>query len=361
MYGLPDWNTSRQEVREIHYRHVKELHDAGITMLRVDAALYEDIGQTSSVLNLFPWDYVYMEWWGEFPIGTHDQYIGNYRDVALRWKVTNALASEKNLSKLPELMEITYGTFGVSNDKSIYPIAFHDQRTDSAVQETATYKNGLEFHQQQKFFMAWPWTQRIMLWGGYSWTDIGQGPPGCEPDDDTCVPASVFDAAAGGCMETPGESPLPDALAQSRRWVCEHRWAGVAGLVGFRKACRGLPMHILSINGNSTGRLAFKVGGGCLVALVKGTNLKTPQGYGHLGDWNMKGLATGLPAGRYCDVAQLAVRFDHSVTSCSREVVIDEDGEVSSGAVLEGDLLAIYTGARLTDGQEKPKRLRGEP
>merc|ERR1719210_1154259 len=122
-------------------------------MLRIDAALYENVTQISSVLNLFPWDYVYMEWWGEFPVGIHDKYIGNYRDVALRWKITDALASEKNLTKLPQLLDLSYGTFGIDNSKAMYPIAFHDQRTAVAVQDIATYKNGLEYHQQQKYLM----------------------------------------------------------------------------------------------------------------------------------------------------------------------------------------------------------------
>jgi len=345
MYGMPDWNTKLPQVREIHFRHVKELHDAGVSMLRVDAALYENITEISSVLNLFPWDYVYMEWWGEFPVGTHDQYIGNYRDVALRWKITNALASEKNLSKLPELLDLSYGTFGLSNDKTIYPIAFHDQRTDWAVRETATYKNGLEFHQQQKFLLAWPWTERILLWGGFAWTGIEQGPPGCEEGQDLCTPTPVFDeSGAAQCMDTPVDSPLPEDLAQSRRWVCEHRWAGVAGLVGFRKACRGLPTAVLP---TEPGRLGFKAGDECFVGLVRGTNRWWPHDFGHLGNWSLAGLAVGLPEGRYCDVASLPERFAAGRADCPREVVVGADGRISSGSVPEGDLSAIYTGAML--------------
>mmetsp|Transcript_4618 Transcript_4618/g.13345 ORF Transcript_4618/g.13345 Transcript_4618/m.13345 type:complete len:924 (+) Transcript_4618:63-2834(+) len=345
MYGMPDWNTESHEVREIHYRHVKELHDAGIAMLRVDAALYENITEISSVLNLFPWDYVYMEWWGEFPVGIHDQYIGNYRDVALRWKITDALASEKNLTKLPALLDLNYGTFGLSNDKTMYPIAFHDQRTNMAVQETATYKNGLEFHQQQKFFLAWPWTQRIMLWGGFAYTDTDQGPPGCDGEEELCSPVSVFDeSGAAQCMETPTDSPMPDELAQSRRWVCEHRWDGVAGLVGFRKACRGLPTAVLP---TEPGRLGFKAGDECFVGLVRGTNRWWPHDFGHLGNWSLAGLAVGLPEGRYCDVASLPERFAAGRADCPREVVVGADGRISSGSVPEGDLSAIYTGAML--------------
>jgi len=323
--------------------------------LRMDAALYENVGQTSRVLNRFPWDYVYMEWWGEYPVGIHDKYIGNYRDVSLRWKVCDALATEKDLTKLPDLLDLSYGVFGVDDAKAIYPVAYHDKRTDAAVQSIATYKNGLEYHQQQKFFLAWPKTTRVLMWGGFGWSSTKQGPPGCEFGQEVCTPEPVFDESGHAlCMPTPTTSPLPDGEAQKRQWVCEHRWTGVAGLVGFRKACRGLP--VAGLAGTGPGRLAFKVGEECFVALVKGTNDRWPQGYGHLGDWPLRGLAVGLPPGRYCDVAALPTRLAEGATSCPREVVVDQGGVVESGSVLEGDLLAIHIGSRLQSPRHR--RLR---
>ena len=37
------------------------------------------------------------------------------------------------------------------------------------------------------------------------------------------------------CMGTPTESPLPKKLSMQRRWICEHRWEGVAGLIAPRQ------------------------------------------------------------------------------------------------------------------------------
>lgn len=353
MYGLPDWNTDLQDVLEIHFRHVHELHDMGVTMLRIDAALYEDVGQTSRVLNRFPWDFVMMEWWGEYPTGLHEKYIGDYRDIAMAWKVTNALAVEEDLKKLPEMLDFTHGTFGVPNEKSLYPLTLHDKRTKDAVQSVATYKNGLEFHQQQKFFLAYPGFERVGFWGGYGWKTLADGPPGCEGREELCTPASVYDSAGDPqCMPTPTESPLPEMVANQRSWVCEHRWNGVAGLVGFRKACHGGKLTKMD---SLEGQLGFQIGTTCLVALVRGYNNKWPQSYGHIGTWNLNGLRTGLPAGHYCDVAQLGGRFD-AQSNCHNTVVISDDGTVSEGSVGEGDLLAIYTGARLA--RPSGRRLR---
>lgn len=56
---MPDWHTGLDEVRQMHTRHVQELHDIGVTMLRVDLSLFESIEDLSHVLNTVPWDFVY--------------------------------------------------------------------------------------------------------------------------------------------------------------------------------------------------------------------------------------------------------------------------------------------------------------
>lgn len=351
LYGLPDWNTNLLQVRQIHNRHVKELHDIGVTMLRVDAALFEDVGQLSQVINRFPWDYVYMEWWGEFPRSNHGTYIGNYRDVAYRWRISNYLAGNLNVSHMERILTLDIGTNGISPSKAIYPMAYHDGRPQGVDKNMPSYKNGLEYHQQQKFLMVWPRTERIVLWSGYGWANIDQGPPGCEDGQATCSPQSVFDEhGARQCMATPTESPLPERLVRRRQWLCEHRWTGVAGLVGFKRACNGLP--VTRVPEPTLGRLAFRVGDGCFVALVRGYNTRWPPSTGAVGDWPLAGLATGLPGGRYCDVAGLDRKLPANATACPREVVIRSDGVVLSGTVPQGDITAIYAGSRLsTAGQ----------
>merc|ERR1719401_250302 len=143
----------------------------------------------------------------------------------------------------------------------------------------------------------------MIMWSGFSYANTEQGPPGCEEGDDSdhCTALSVFDGKENGpkCFETPTVSPLPEDEAKRRSWVCEHRWAGVAGLVNFRKACRQFPVSKVwrpaNVSGVSTGRLAFRLGSECFVALVRAP----------FGDWELTDLDTGLPEGRYCDMASL--------------------------------------------------------
>jgi len=356
MYGMPDWNTGSQAVRDMHFRHLKELHDMGVSMLRLDAAIYESVPDLAAVINRLPWDYVYQEWWGEYPPEERSTYIGHYRDSEYRWKVANSLAM-LDPARLPEVLDLKSGVFGLEPEHSLYPITFVDARTDQADQRSTIYKNGLEYHQQQKFFLAWPAGVSVLLWGGFGWSNIRQGPPGCEEGQQACRAAPVFDEdGAPQCLPTPTQSPLPWDAANRRGWVCEHRWEGIAGLIGFRKACRGLPITQTWSSAQSDptfhvnlGRLAWRIGEGCFAALVRGHNTRLPRWFGQFGSWPLAGTYIGLPQGRYCDVASLSTLHGWDRTSCPREVVLDERGVAISGEVPDGDLLAIHVGTRLPD------------
>ncbi|CAK9025307.1 unnamed protein product [Durusdinium trenchii] len=347
---MPDWHTGLDEVRQMHTRHVQELHDIGVTMLRVDLSLFESIEDLSHVLNTVPWDFVYQEWWWERPDAQRHRYIGHFRDITYRYKLTHYLGNS-SLAKLPDLFTLERGHDEIAPETAIYPIAFHDGRSWKAKPGNATYKNGLEYHQQQKFLLAWPKGNIVMLWGGFGWSRMSDGPPGC--DDRTgspyCQPESVYVNGRARCLPTPTESPLPKELHMERRWICEHRWQGVAGLIEFRKACRGLPItRTWQAPELSDGQLAFRAGEECFGALVRGYNEKLRSPWGHLGNWKLRGLEVGLPSGRYCDMGSLSTRREWDRRHCPRQVVIGTDGRILSGFVREGDLLAIYVGGRLS-------------
>ena len=94
MYGMPDWDTSLPSVRELQARHVGELHAMGVTMLRVDASLYEEVDDLAAVLNRYPWDLVYQEWWGEQPVPERTEFVGLYRDPEYRKRITGPLGPQ---------------------------------------------------------------------------------------------------------------------------------------------------------------------------------------------------------------------------------------------------------------------------
>ena len=231
-------------------------------------------------------------------------------------------------------------------DMAVYPFAYHDGRSKDSDPEIATYKNGLAFHQQQKFFLSWPFGEKVLIWGGYGWRDTNHGPPGCDKSDgDHCTPDSVYDEDGHAqCMPAPTVSPLPKSAARERRWICEHRWQGVAGMMHFRKACR---QHAVSekweggkTEGVGIGRLAFRLGSDCFVALTRGRREDEDDNVAGVGGtWGLTGLKIALPQGRYCDMSSLHTQKGWDQSSCPREVEVDEEGVIQHGSVTQGELL----------------------
>ncbi|CAJ1339117.1 unnamed protein product, partial [Effrenium voratum] len=347
--GLPDWNTALQSTRDTLGKHLTELHDLGVTMLRLDAASYVSTEDLAAIVNQLPWDLVHQEWWGGVPAEARMHAVGHFRDQKYGLKIANALGVG-DAKYMAELLNISAGLDGIPPERAVYPLTFHDARTFEADRFVPTFKNGLEFHQQQKFLLAWPEAVAVRLFGGYTFSDMDAGPPGscgngqCQP-----FPVFLFEDEEPRCMPTPKESPLSFEEGQYQGWVCEHRWEGVAGLVNFRKACRGLP---ITETWSDVGHFAFRAGEGCFAALVRGHNTRWPNYWGDLGDWRLAGLVTGLPPGRYCDLASLGTQKCWDRQRCPREVLIGEDGTVVMGTVPAGDLLAIHIGERLSDSTE---------
>lgn len=343
LFGLPDWDTASPIVQEKLIKHLQDLHSIGVSMIRLDAAIYIDSKELSQIINRVPWDFVFQEWWQGVPLPSRTEYVGNYRDVFFGRKINKALVLDE-VDKLPQLLGIQDGIGGLRPQNALYPLTFHDQRSFKYEPGTPTYKGGLEFHQQQKFLLASPHGHLVRLWGSFGWTNLDDGPPGCSKGDTRCEVKPVFDdTGSSGCMPTPFTTPLPQYLADSSRWVCEHRWEGVAGLIEYRKHCLSENVTKVWNDGVSQGNLAWRMGISCFAALQR--KMK-PQGI-YRGHWFLKGMSTGLPEGRYCDLGSLTTKKGWNGKSCPREVLLGAGGVVLHGYVPEGDLLAIHEGARL--------------
>jgi len=343
LFGLPDFDTSSRPVQELLTKHLKELHTLGVTMLRLDAASYMPAKDLSLIINELPWDFVFQEWWAGVPAPSRSRYVGHYRDIFFGRKINAALVLN-DVNHLSRLLNITNGLDGMSSQQVLHPLTFHDQRSYDYQPNTPTYKGGLEFHLQQKFFLASPYGHLVRVWGGYGWKNLDDGPPGCSHLDERCVVEPVYNPdGSDRCLPTPVSTPLPDNVRMTHRWVCEHRWQGVAGLVDYRKHCNGKMVTKLWDGDVEHGNLAWRAGSDCFVALQR----KMPPRDAALGDWSIVGLVTGLPAGRYCDLSSLSTFKDWNGAGCEREVVLGANGVVIEGVVPEGDMLAIHTEAQI--------------
>lgn len=354
LFGLPDLDTAQEYIRNMQRRHLTELWELGITMIRVDGAHHVHPKDLTEVLNLFPWDLVFQEWWYE-PAQEDRQYVGLYQDIFLRKHTVKYLAKLPP-DQLPRVLSYNSSLVPGKPELMLFPFVLHDELSVAPNPRIPVYKNGMAMHQAQKLFLAWPHGFGIQLFGGYTFNNTAQGPPGCEDGDDFCFALPVYHAAeAPKCLPTPSATPFQEPSGP-RRWVCEHRWTGVAGLVNFRKACRGWPVtKTWSSDPQSrdneqvpVGRLAWRTSSSCFAALVyNGTAVSKKKPAYVPATWQLQGLRTGLPAGTYCDLAAVPTLQDWNKTSCPRVVVLGADGEVLAGTVRPGDLLAIHAGAML--------------
>jgi alpha-amylase len=121
-------------------------------------------------------------------------------------------------------------------------------------------------------------------------------------------------------------------------WDFVHRWPDIYPMVAFRNATAGQPMA--NIHTSTPGALAFSRGAVGFVALNNGT-----------APWQ-ESLATGLPAGTYCNIVQGAL--SSRGTACEGgSVAVDAAGMAAldlpalGGTVVPA--VVLYTHQRIAD------------
>ena len=126
--GSEDWNTGLEATRATLAKHLEELQDLGVTMLRLDAASYVSAEDLAAILNRMPWDVVHQEWWGGVPHVERSELVGHYRDQKYGLKIANGLGVG-DVKYMAKLLNITQGLEGIPPERAVYPLTFHDART----------------------------------------------------------------------------------------------------------------------------------------------------------------------------------------------------------------------------------------
>ena len=147
------------------------------------------------------------------------------------------------------------------SDAAVVFLDNHDtQRGDAPL---IAQRDGNLYFLAAAFMLAWPYgAPRVM--SSYFFTDHDAGPP-----------ATPVHGGTDGCNGT--------------HWVCEHRDPRIAGMVGWRRTAANAPVTLWS--SPAPDRIAF-ARGGAFIALNRGPAA-----------WSASGVATGLPAGSYANVA----------------------------------------------------------
>lgn len=175
-----------------------------------------------------------------------------------------------------------------------------------------TYKNSKQYKMATAFHLAWPFgIQRLM--SSFEFNDGDQGPP-ADGNGNLNSPIINADGSCGG------------------GWACEHRWRQIYNMVGFSNAVSGTSVANWWDNGNN--QIAFSRGNRGFI-VFNNDNYDLSQN-----------LATGLPAGTYCELTT-GSRSGTSCTGSTITVGADGNANFNLAANAYDGFIAIHVDARL--------------
>jgi alpha-amylase len=300
LVGLADLRTENDAVRARLAEYLIALNAEGVAGFRIDAAKHMQPRDIDAVVTRVdaaaasagrPRPYWFLEVInnpGEAV--TAQQYFGvgygaggasDLTDFLYGYRITDAFTG-RNAATLASLQNLSSGLLPA--DKSVVFIDNHDnQRGDNLYYASSV--GGVALHELAAIFMlAHPHgAPSLMSSYGFDRSTLAGRDAG-PPSGAGGVTSSTFDpTGASLCTATLGS-------AQVGRWICEHRRAAVAAMVGFRKTTAGAPLvGWQTINGDAN-RIAFAREGRGFVALSRS------------GATSFNATTT-LPDGNYCNVA----------------------------------------------------------
>lgn len=298
LLSLPDLDTSAPYVQERIAGYMRELLDLGVAGFRIDAAKHIAPGDIEDILSRAGNPPVFLEVIGAYGEAVQPSW---YRHLGLvtEFAYSRDMGTVMLHGKLADLRYVGDGKLA-SGDALVFTDNHDNQRGHGAGYEPVTFKHGSLYNIANAFMLAWPYG-RPKVMSSYEFADGDQGPP----------------AGSGGCDQ-------PDR-------VCEHRWTTIANMVEFRRQTAGQLVTRWWDNGND--RIAFGRGDRGFVAINAEASRMAET------------LATGLPAGVYCDIAS----GDGDSQACAGPTVfVDSNGYATFYAEPE-TATAVHVGARLAD------------
>lgn len=335
--GLHDLNTGASYVRGKIADYLVDLWSVGVRGFRIDAAKHMSPTDLGAIISAVEARIGAKPYWFLEVIGAAgeavqpSQYFGLANDTVdvTEFKYGPELYGKfAGGGKLADLR--TFGpTWGLM--PSAKAVAFTDnhdkQRGHGGGGNYLTYHNGPTYDLANVFMLAWPYGYPALM-SSYAFSkasdfDTSYGPP--------------HDSASGATRGPwDGGVSAPACFNQTRGgWVCEHRFRPIGNMVGFRKATASATA-VTSWWDNGGNRIAFGRGDRGFVVLNGQTGTMTQT------------LATGLPAGRYCDVISGDYTASASGGTCTGTVVTVDASGTATFSVGQYSAAAIHANARLS-------------
>ncbi len=308
LVNLADLNTQADYVRGKLAAYLNDLRSLGVAGFRLDAAKHMDTNDIKNIMSRVPnAPYLYQEVidLGGEPI-TASEYFQN-GDV-IEFKYSREISRMFKTGQLTNMSQFGPAWGFMPSDQAVVFTDNHDnQRGHGGAGDTLTFKDGQLYTLGNIFELAWPYGYPQVM-SSYSFSNGDQGPPS----------SNVYSSTTPDCG--------------NGRWVCEHRWRGIANMVAFRNYTT--PTFSVSnwwSNGNN--QISFSRGALGFVAINRegGSLNRTFQ--------------TGLAAGTYCDV--IHGDFNASNSTCSGPTIAVNGTGQATFTVNAMDSVAIYGGAKV--------------
>lgn len=307
LVGLNDLKTGSSYVRQKIADYLNDLINLGVAGFRIDASKHMPVGDIAAIKARLSKDvYIFQEVIGApgEPVQPNE-YLGVGDVTEFNFERTMGYYF-KGRGPLKDLRGLrNFDGWLASQDAVVFVSNHDDQRQNT--NNTLTYKDSNDVYELGEIFaLAYPYGYPKVM-SSYRFEDHDQGPP------------------ANG---------VHSGDACGANWICEHRFQGVANMVGFRNATQAnFTLTNWWDNGNS--QIAFGRGGLGFVVINRENNGLN------------RTLQTGMPAGQYCDIVN--GDFDAASGSCSGSTItVNSDGTANFN-IGEISAAAIHVGTKMTD------------
>ncbi|OJX94654.1 MAG: alpha-amlyase [Micrococcales bacterium 73-15] len=291
LVNLADLDTADPEVQASIRGYLEDLLDLGVAGFRIDAAKHIAAEDVAAILEPLPEGTIVMQ----EVIGSRGEPIqpADYADIGSVFDFYYAgfLTGAVTGGTLEQVVHPDGANTGLTSEGAVVFVDNHDTERNGT---TLSFRDGERYQLAMALLLASPYGTPVILSGyefGHLDRDLG-------PNQD--AEGAVLDAE---CASEVG----PDVERENGDWICQHRWDAVLGMVEWRRAADGAPVE----DATTTDRVLTLHRGDAVLAANGSRDEASVR------------LATGLPAGDYCDLGAGPVVDGECVGGV---VAVDEDG-----------------------------------
>jgi hypothetical protein len=349
LLNLSDLDTSKPAVQARLRNYLQTLINMGVKGFRIDAAKHMAAADVQAIVSgLTGSPYIYQE---VIDLNNPSEPIRAFEYLpsgdVMEFNYNQVMGNAFNGCNSGTLSILqTFASGLLPSDRAFIFVDNHDNQRGHGAGGACIvdHRDTSVYNLAQIFTLAYPYGYPQVM-SSYYW-DSADGINNNNEDDNDGPPSTSGSGLAGSgpnTLNVYAASQVAGDVPQncdSTHYVCEHRRAAIANMVGFRAVTNGEPV-VLWTN-IASNHIAFGRGAKGFVAVSK---LASPATTTY--------TTGGMPAGTYCDVTRGLKNT--SATACldesgnpSRTIVVDASGQIVSQALDAMDAFAIHIGQIIT-------------